>query len=75
MLFFPPPKDYGAVVELDDGGEGWIHISEIKQGHVKKVRDELSLGQVVEAVCVGRNARGNAQMSLKQSSMSQSRKK
>ncbi len=57
--------EYGAIVELEAGGDGWIHISEIRQGHVKKVSDELSLGQALNVVCIGRNARGQPQMSLK----------
>ena len=60
-------QDFGAVMSLDDGGEGWIHISEIQKGHVKKVGDVLSVGQVVDAICIGRNAKGSTLMSLKQS--------
>ena len=58
--------EYGAVVEVQDqGGDGWIHISEIRDGHVKKVEDELSLGQLLDALCIGKNARGTPQLSLK----------
>ena len=49
----------------DQGGDGWIHISEIRDGHVKKVEDELSLGQLLDALCIGKNARGTPQLSLK----------
>ncbi|QDZ21199.1 polyribonucleotide nucleotidyltransferase [Chloropicon primus] len=58
--------EYGAVVEIqEEGGDGWIHISELREGHVKSVGDELSVGQVVDATCIGKNARGTPQLSLK----------
>jgi len=57
--------EYGAIVELEVGGDGWIHISEIRQGHVKKVSEELSVGQPLDVICIGKNARGQPQMSLK----------
>ena len=53
-------------MSLNEGGEGWIHISEIQKGHVKKAGDVLSVGQVIDAVCIGRNAKGSTLMSLKQ---------
>ena len=57
--------DYGAVVAVEEGGDGWIHISEIKEERVKSVKDELSVGQTMDAVCIGKNARGTPQLSLK----------
>lgn len=59
--------DYGAIVEIEDGVEGWIHISEIKHGRVKNVNEELCVGQALHVICIGRNARGQPQMSLKAS--------
>ncbi len=40
---------FGAFVELADGVEGFIHISQISDKHVDKIRDELKEGQEVEA--------------------------
>ena len=40
---------FGAFVELDGGVDGLIHISQISDKHVDKIRDELKEGQEVEA--------------------------
>lgn len=40
---------FGAFVELEDGVDGLVHISQISDQHVDKVRDSLKVGQEVEA--------------------------
>ena len=40
---------FGAFVELDDGVDGLIHISQISEDRIEKVKDALSVGQEVEA--------------------------
>lgn len=40
---------FGAFVELEAGVDGLVHISEISDNHVDKVRDVLEAGQTVEA--------------------------
>ncbi|MBO5775164.1 MAG: 30S ribosomal protein S1 [Kiritimatiellae bacterium] len=40
---------FGAFVELEDGVDGLVHISQISDGRVEKVRDALEIGQDVEA--------------------------
>jgi small subunit ribosomal protein S1 len=40
---------YGAFVKLDDDVEGLIHISQITEDHVKKVKDVLNVGDEVTA--------------------------
>ena len=40
---------FGAFVELEDGVDGLVHISEISDDHVEKVKDVLKVGQEVEA--------------------------
>ena len=40
---------FGAFVELEDGVDGLVHISQISDQHVDKVRDALKAGQDVEA--------------------------
>ena len=40
---------FGAFVELDGGVDGLIHISQISDKRVEKVRDALEVGQEVEA--------------------------
>ena len=39
---------FGAFVELEDGVDGLIHISQIAQRHVVKPEDELSVGETVK---------------------------
>ncbi|MFU8812685.1 MAG: polyribonucleotide nucleotidyltransferase [Balneolaceae bacterium] len=41
-------KDFGAFVEIVPGKEGLLHISEIAHKHVKKVEDELSVGDQID---------------------------
>ena len=40
---------FGAFVELDGGVDGLVHISQISEEHVEKVKDALKVGQEVEA--------------------------
>lgn len=40
---------FGAFVELEDGVDGLVHISQIAYKHVEKPEDELSIGQEVQA--------------------------
>ena len=40
---------FGAFVELEDGVDGLVHISQISDQHIEKVRDALQIGQEVEA--------------------------
>ncbi len=40
---------FGAFVELEEGVDGLVHISQISDQHVEKVRDALDVGAEVEA--------------------------
>ncbi len=40
---------FGAFIELEDGVDGLVHISQISDQHVDKVKDALQPGQEVEA--------------------------
>ena len=40
---------FGAFVELEDGVDGLVHISQISWSRVEKVEDALTVGQEVEA--------------------------
>jgi len=40
---------FGAFVELEEGVDGLVHISQISDQHIEKVRDALNVGQEVEA--------------------------
>ncbi len=41
--------DFGAFVELEEGVDGLVHISQISQKHIAKPEEVLSIGQVVKA--------------------------
>lgn len=40
---------FGAFIELEEGVDGLVHISQISEEHIDKVRDALDVGQEVEA--------------------------
>jgi small subunit ribosomal protein S1 len=40
---------FGAFVQLEDDIDGLVHISQLSEGHVAKVKDVLKVGQEVEA--------------------------
>ena len=40
---------FGAFIELEDGVDGLVHISQISEDRVEKVKDALAVGQEVEA--------------------------
>lgn len=40
---------FGAFVELEDGIDGFVHISQISEEHVDKIKDVLKIGQEVSA--------------------------
>lgn len=56
--------EFGAIVDLGGGQDGMIHVSELKDGFVKKVEDVVHLGQVVTAKIV-RSEHGKTSLSLK----------
>ena len=57
--------DFGAIVDLGGGRDGMIHVSELKDGFVKKVTDVVQLGDVVRAKVV-RVEDGKIGLSIKQ---------
>ncbi len=57
--------EFGAIVDLGGGRDGMIHVSELKQGFVKKVEDVVKLGDVVRAKIIKVDD-GKIGLSLKQ---------
>lgn len=47
--------DFGAFVELDNGVDALLHVSQIAKEHIDKPSDVLKIGQVVEAKIVDFN--------------------
>ncbi len=57
--------EFGAIVEFDGGRDGMIHVSELKDGFVKKVEDVVKVGDVVRAKII-KLENGRVGLSLKQ---------
>lgn len=47
--------DFGAFVQLEEGVDALLHVSQISREHINKPSDVLSIGQQVEAVVVDMN--------------------
>ena len=58
-------KDFGAFLEFAPGKEGLVHISKLAKQRVEKVEDVVSLGDVVEVVCMGKDKMGRVSFSIK----------
>jgi polyribonucleotide nucleotidyltransferase len=57
-------KDYGAFLEFPGtGARLLLHISEIAPHKIRAVEDVLEVGQEVEVLCLGRDAKGNVRVS------------
>ena len=58
-------KDFGAFLEFAPGKEGMVHISKLAKDRVKTVEDVLTLGDVIEVACLGKDKMGRISFSLK----------
>ena len=58
-------KDFGAFIEFSPGKEGMVHISNICQRRINHVEDELTLGDKVKVVCLGKDKMGRISFSMK----------
>ncbi len=56
--------EFGAIVEFGNGRDGMIHVSELKDGFVKKVEDVVKVGDMVRAKIV-KMENGRIGLSLK----------
>ena len=48
-------KDFGAFIEFAPGKEGMVHISNIANRRINHVEDELTLGDKVKVICLGKD--------------------
>ena len=58
-------KDFGAFIEFAPGKEGMVHISNIANRRINHVEDELTLGDHVKVVCLGKDKMGRISFSMK----------
>ncbi len=58
--------DFGAIVELTNGKDGLVHISELEHRRVKTVEDILKEGDELLVKCIGKENDGKIRLSRKQ---------
>ncbi len=58
-------KDFGAFIEFAPGKEGMVHISNIARRRINHVEDELTLGDKVKVICLGKDKMGRVSFSIK----------
>jgi polyribonucleotide nucleotidyltransferase len=59
--------EFGAIVDIGGGKDGMIHVSELKDGYVKRVEDVVKLGDFVRAKIISADEDGGKiRMSIKQ---------
>ncbi|MDE5770938.1 MAG: S1 RNA-binding domain-containing protein [Ruminococcus sp.] len=56
---------YGAFVDVEGGGTGMVHISEIANTFVNEIRDHLTENQEVRVKVIGINEAGKVSLSIK----------
>lgn len=56
---------YGAFVDIDGGGTGMVHISEVANTFVNNIRDHLTENQEVKVKVIGINEAGKVSLSIK----------
>jgi S1 RNA binding domain protein len=56
---------YGAFVDIEGGGTGMVHISEIANTFVNEIRDFLTENQEVKVKVIGINEAGKVSLSIK----------
>jgi len=57
--------DFGAFVRILPNTEGMVHISQIREGHVKDIRDELEEGQIVRVRVAEIDRNGRVRLTMK----------
>jgi len=57
---------FGVIVELPEGHQGLVHISEIADAYVRDVADYFEEGDAAKVKILGTDDRGRLQLSVKQ---------
>ena len=58
-------REFGAFLEFAPGKEGMVHISKVAKERINRVEDVLTLGDVVDVVCLGKDKMGRYSFSIK----------
>ena len=56
---------FGAFVEMPDGKNGMVHISEVASTYVKEISDHVSVGQMVKVKVLSISEDGKVSLSMK----------
>jgi len=59
---------YGAFIDIEGGGTGMVHISEIANTYVSDIREHLTENQEVKVKVIGINEAGKVSLSIKKAS-------
>ncbi|MGP4854799.1 S1 RNA-binding domain-containing protein, partial [Klebsiella pneumoniae] len=58
-------EKFGAFVEIIKGQDGLVHISELADGYVKNVSDEVSIGDRIDVKVIEIDQKGRINLSRK----------
>ncbi|MEG1686791.1 MAG: S1 RNA-binding domain-containing protein [Angelakisella sp.] len=58
--------NYGAFIDLEGGGTGMVHISEIANSYVKDINDHITVGETVTVKVIGINEQNKVSLSIKE---------
>jgi polyribonucleotide nucleotidyltransferase len=58
--------DFGAFVEIFQGTEGMVHISQLANYRVNKVEDVVKVGDIIPVKVIGIDEQGRINLSLKE---------
>lgn len=58
-------RDFGAFVELPNGHQALLHISELSHERIRAVSDILREGMELDVMCIGKDAKGILKLSRK----------
>lgn len=58
--------DFGAIVEMQNGRDGLVHISELEEGRVEKVTDVVNEGDEILVRCLSKERDGKIRLSRKE---------
>lgn len=56
---------YGAMMRLDDGSKGLVHISEVSDDYVYSVNEYLAVGMVVDVAVMNTDDSGKKRLSIR----------
>ena len=58
-------ESFGAFVEIFEGCEGLVHVTELRHAHVKRVEDVLKVGDTIQVKATEVDSRGRVNLSVK----------